>query len=152
MATEVRFDVRVRFDARPRAVWDELVDWKGHEAWIPATRVTVDGPDVTAVGATFTAYTGYGPLTLEDRMSVVRCAWDDAASRGDCEVEKHGPVLHGRAGFVVEPEGSGAIVTWIEDVTVPYVPRFAAPVVARLGAAGFRVGMRKLAKQLRAGV
>ena len=42
MAT-VQFDVVHPFDAPARAVWDELVDWKGHEAWIPATRVAV-GP------------------------------------------------------------------------------------------------------------
>lgn len=142
----VRFEVRSSFDAPPRRVWDEMIDWKGHERWIPATRVEIDPGDPTAVGATFTAFTGYGPLTLEDRMRVERCAWDDAASTGDCEVEKLGPVLRGRAGFTVKPEGGGSVVVWLEDVTVPYVPGFASPLVAKAGALGFRLGMRKLAK------
>lgn len=146
----VRFEVRTSFDAAPRRVWDAMIDWKGHEAWIPATRVDAPEGDGTAVGAEFTAFTGYGPLTLEDRMRITHCAWDATASSGECEVEKLGPVLGGRAGFVVAPEGSGSVVTWREDVTVPYVPGFAAPVVARLGAAGFRLGMRKLAKVLAA--
>ena len=142
----VRFEVRSSFDASSRRVWDEMIDWKGHEQWIPATRVAVDPGDPTAIGATFTAFTGLGPLALEDRMRVERCAWDDAASTGDCAVEKLGPVLRGRAGFTVKPEGAGSVVVWLEDVTVPYVPQFAAPIVAKLSAAGFRLGMRKLAK------
>lgn len=142
----VRFEVRTSFDAPPRRVWDELVDWKGHEGWIPATKVDVPDGDATAVGAEFTAFTGYGPLTLEDRMRVVRCAWDESASRGECEVEKLGPVLRGRAAFTVKPEGGGSVVIWLEDVTVPHVPGVAAPIVAKLGAMGFKLGMRKLAK------
>lgn len=144
----VRFEVRTSFDAAPRQVWDQMIDWKAHEAWIPATRVDVPDGEATLIGAEFTAYTGYGPLTLEDRMRITRCSWDESASRGDCDVEKLGPVLRGRAGFVVKPEGAGSVVTWLEDVTVPYVPGFAAPVVAKLSAAGFRLGMRRLAKIL----
>lgn len=144
----VEFEVRSEFEAPPRTVWDALVDWKGHEAWIPATRVDVDPGDPTAVGATFTASTGFGPLALPDRMRVVRCDWSDDTSIGDCEVEKLGPILRGRAGFVVEPDGDGTVSRWVEDVTVPYVPQFLAPVAARIGAAGFRLGMRKLARLL----
>lgn len=144
----VRFEVRRSFDAGPRQVWDELIDWKGHEAWIPATRVTVPDGDATAVGAEFTAFSGYGPLTLEDRMRVVRCEWDDATRIGDCEVEKLGPVLTGRAAFTVRPEGAGSSVVWVEDVIVRRVPQFVAPVAAVGGAAGFKVAMRRLAKHL----
>lgn len=146
---DVRFEVRSEFEASPRAVWDALVDWKGHEAWIPATRVDVGPGDPTAVGATFTAFTGFGPLALEDRMRVVRCDWTAASSSGDCEVEKLGPILTGSAGFTVAPDGDGSVVVWVEDVTVRYAPQFLAPLLSRIGAAGFRVGMRKLAKQLR---
>ena len=142
----IRFEVRTSFDASPRRVWDEMIDWKGHEAWIPATRVEVPDGDATAVGAEFTAYTGYRPLVLEDRMRVARCEWDDASTTGDCEVEKLGPMLRGRAGFTVKPEGAGCVVVWLEDVTVRHVPGFAAPIVAMLGAAGFKLGMRKLGK------
>ena len=150
MSAPVRFEVRTSFDAPPKRVWDEMIDWKGHEAWIPATRVDVPDGDSTAVGAEFTAFTGYGPLTLEDRMRVSRCDWDDATSSGDCEVEKLGPVLRGRAGFTVAPDDDGCVVVWLEDVTVPYVPGFAAPIVAKLSALGFKQGMRKLGKLVEA--
>ena len=144
----VEFEVRHRFESPPQEVWDELVDWSGHAAWIPMTRVDVESVEPTAVGARFTATTGLGPLALPDRMEVVRCDWDDAASAGDCEVSKLGPVLRGRAAFTVEPDGEGTALHWIEDVTVPYTPQFLAPVLAFLGAQGFAAGMRKLAKLL----
>ena len=119
-------------------------DWPRHARWIPATRMEVPTGEATAVGAELTAFTGYGPLTLEDRMRITRCDWDEAGARGDCEVEKLGPVLQGRAGFTVRPEGRGCAVTWLEDVTVPYVPAVLAPVVSRLSALGFRLAMRRL--------
>ncbi len=145
MAADVHFEVRYGFDADPRTVWDELVDWKGHEAWVPATRVQVDPGDPTAVGATFTAFTGYRPLVLEDRMRVALCDWAEGAATGRCEVEKIGPVLGGRAGFRVDAgEDHRTVVRWTEHVTVPYAPQFAAPLLGWLGALGFRVGMRRL--------
>lgn len=155
----VQFEVVHPFDVPARVVWDELIDWKGHEAWIPATRVEVGTGDSTAVGAEFTANTGFGPLSLKDKMAVVECEWDDAAGSGRCEVEKLGPVLSGRAWFTVEPEtddggaglGGGSVVKWFEDVTVRYVPQFVAPLLNRAGAAGFRLGMKKLARQLATG-
>jgi hypothetical protein len=146
--SHVRFEVLHRFDDPPRVVWDELVDWNGHAAWIPMTRMDVEPGDPTAVGARFTAYTGLGPLALEDRMEVVRCDWSEESATGDCEVTKLGPILRGRAGFTVRPDGDGAVLEWIEDVEVPYTPQFVAPVLGRLGAIGFKGGMRKLAKLL----
>lgn len=140
----VHFVVTTDFDAPPRVVWDELVDWKGHEAWIPATRVEIDGDDPTAVGTTFTAWTGYGPLALEDRMQVAVCDWSDADERGECEVTKLGPVLQGRAGFTVSAHRSGARVEWVEDVAIRWLPKLLAPVATWIGSTGFKFGMRRL--------
>ena len=146
--TDVHFVVTADFDSSSRAVWDELVDWKAHEAWIPATRVEVEGDDPTAVGATFTAWTGFGRLALEDRMRVAECTWTKEIEQGSCEVEKLGPILRGRAGFTVAPHGPGARVEWIEDVTVRRLPRLLAPVAAWFGAMGFKLGMRRLNRLL----
>lgn len=144
----VHFTVVHHFDQPARVVWDELVDWKGHEEWIPMTRVKVGEGDMTAVGHEFTAWTGLGPLSLEDRMRVTKCEWDEMAGAGDCEVEKLGPVLSGRAGFTVVPTGTGSTMEWLEDVDVKWLPRFLAPIVDRLAAAGFKQGMKGLAKNL----
>jgi len=145
---KVAFEIVHRFDAPAQVVWDALIDWAGHADWVPMTRVAVDPGDPTAVGATFTAWTGPGPLALEDRMRVTRLDWDPVTMTGTCEVEKLGPVLKGTAGFTVAPAGTGAELRWVEDVTVPVAPQFTAPVVGKLGAAGFSFGMRRLAKSL----
>jgi hypothetical protein len=145
---KITFDVRHAFDHDANVVWDDLVDWKSHEAWIPMTRVKVGDGAATDVGHEFTAWTGLGPVSLEDRMRVTKCDWDGVASSGDCEVEKLGPVLHGRAGFTVQPVGDGSVLDWFEDVNVRFVPQFLAPVFAKLGAAGFKRGMKGLAKNL----
>lgn len=144
----VAFEVVHRFNAPSQVVWDALIDWPGHAEWIPMTRVAVDPGDPAAVGATFTAWSGPGPLALEDRMRVTQLDWDPGARSGTCEVEKLGPVLKGTAGFSVVPSGSGTELRWVENVTVPVVPQFLAPVVSKLGSAGFSFGMRRLATLL----
>ena len=144
----VHFELTRRFDAPVRRVWDELVDWPGHGAWIPATTVEAEPGDPTEVGYTFTAWSGVRPVALEDRMRVTRCDWDEAASTGICDVDKLGPILGGSAGFTVSPDGSGTMLSWREDVTVPYLPRFLAPVAAFAGRLGFRLALRGLDKVL----
>ena len=146
----IEFVVEHRFDQPARVVWDDMVDWQTHAEWIPMTRVQVGEGASTDVGHEFTAWTGPGRLSLEDRMRVVRCDWHNTTESGDCEVEKLGPVLHGRAGFTLEPDGDGAQLRWFEDVTLSRVPQFLAPVIARGAAAGFKQGMRSLGKRLAA--
>lgn len=142
----IDFTVSHQFEASSRVVWDEMIDWPAHAKWIPATRVEVDDDLAQHVGGTLTGYTGYGPLTLVDRMRVSAIEWDDAAQVGSCTVDKLGPVLTGTAGFTVTAAGNGARVEWFEQVTVPYLPRILAPLVSKLSAAGFAFGMRRLAK------
>ena len=131
-------------------MWDSLIDWKGHEAWIPATKIEIHSAgNPTAVGASFTATTGFGPLALPDNMTVTRCAWDESTLSGDCEVEKHGLLLFGSASFTVSPKATGSEVVWMEDLRVRRLPQIFAPIARWVGAFGFRMGMRNLAKQLR---
>ena len=144
--TLIQFTVVHTFDAPAKVVWDEMVDWESHGAWIPATRVVIDSGDVQSVGGKFTGYTGYGPLTLVDRMVVTEIEWDAEANAGSCEVEKLVPVLTGRAGFRVLPEAGGSRVEWFEEVSVRLVPRMVAPLVSKVSAFGFSMGMRQLAK------
>ncbi len=145
----IDFTVSHRFSAPSRVVWDQMIDWPNHADWIPATRMEVDPGNAQEVGATFTGYTGYGPLTLVDRMRISAIEWDEAAAQGSCEVEKLGPVLRGRAGFVVTSDGTGSRLEWFEKVTVPYLPKLLAPIVSKLSALGFSLGMRRLAKLIK---
>ncbi len=142
----IDFTVTHHFDAPASAVWSELVDWPAHGKWIPATRVVVDPGDPQAVGTTLTGYTGYGPLTLVDRMRIAELTWDDGDGTGYCEVEKLGPVLQGKAGFHVLTDGAGSRVEWFETVTVKFLPGLLDPIVTKLSAQGFSFGMKRLAK------
>jgi hypothetical protein len=144
----VHFELSRSFDVSARVLWDELVDWPAHGAWIPATTIEGESGDPTAVGYTFTAWTGFRPVALEDRMRVTGCDWDDTAQTGVCDVEKLGPLLRGTAGFTVRTEGSRSTLEWREDVTVPYLPGFLSPVGALAGRIGFSLALRSLAKVL----
>lgn len=157
---KVYFELSYDFAVPPKVVWDELIDWKGHEAWIPATQVELRGDSApTEVGAEFTAWTGLAlgtsigrKLALEDRMQVAQIDYDDETSTGHCRVVKLGPLLTGHAAFTVTPApgtANGAQMRWVEDITVAYAPQFLAPVLAQIGKGGFRFGMSQLAKQLR---
>jgi hypothetical protein len=118
--------------------WERLVDWERHGDWVPLTRMEVANPDE------FVAWSGIGPLMLEDRMQVVSRRFDGA--RGDVLVDKLGPVLLGQARCAVIADGDGAVVTWHERVFVPYLPRVLAPLVGRVSAAGFSQTLAKMAR------
>ncbi len=147
----VQFELTRPFDVSARVLWDELIDWPAHGAWIPATTIEADPgepSDPTAVGYTFTAWSGFRPVALKDRMRVTRCDWDEADQVGVCDVEKLGPVLGGTAGFTVRADGSRSVLEWREDVTVPYFPGLLSPVGAFFGKIGFSLALRSLAKNL----
>ncbi len=143
---KIDFTVTHHFAAPARVVWDEMIDWPSHGKWIPATRVDVDSDGSQTEGSEIVGYTGFWKLMLVDRMRISAMQWDEENGQGTCEVEKLGPVLKGRAGFVVVPSGTGSSVEWFEDVTVPYLPGPLSPVVSKLSAQGFSLGMRRLAK------
>ena len=144
----VQFELSRRFDVSARELWDELVDWPAHGAWIPATSIEGGPGESSAVGYTFTAWTGFRPVALEDRMRVTRCDWDDAGQTGTCDVEKLGPLLGGTAGFTVRSGPTGSVLDWREDVTVPYLPGLLSGVAAFVGRVGFTLALRSLAKVL----
>lgn len=147
----VDFTVQHTFDAPARAVWDAMIDWERHDEWIPATRVEIDSGDPTAVGGRFTGYTGYGPLTLVDRMVVTQIEWDEQTETGFCEVEKIGPLLSGTAGFTVSATSTGSQIEWFEKVSIDRLPGFLAPLGApasTVGALGFSYAMKRFARTL----
>lgn len=147
---QIVFDVVHEFPQSAQQVWDDMIDWNQHANWIPATRMDVPEGDSTAPGARFTAYTGFKPLVLEDRMEVVACDWSETDGSGRCEVAKLGPVLKGRAAFTVTPTAAGSELVWTEDVEVPYVPQLLAAPIRIMSAAGFKFGMKRLQKNLAA--
>lgn len=156
--TQVSFTLTRPFSCDAEQVWSALVDWPGHAAWVPMTRVEVhvapagepfDAPGRTpTVGEEFTATTGAGPLALRDRMRVT--AAEVTAARRTVRLEKVGPVLTGWAELVVEPAGPRACTLhWSEQVRVPYLPGPLAGVVGAGSRLGFAAALRRLDTQLR---
>ena len=156
---DVRFSVVHDSDVAPTTMWQELIDWKGHEKWVPSTYVEVHSTGgAFGIGDTFTAWTGPAPttkigqrLSLEDRMRVDERNFDAATSSGNCLVTKLGPLLSGTASFTVAPHGGGSRVVWNERVAVKYAPQLLAPLLGRIGAIGFRLSLARLSKLLRSG-
>jgi hypothetical protein len=136
----VAFSLDRTLNLEPETAWRMLADWDGHADWIPMTRVKVDETDPTR----FTAWSGLGPLALEDRMHAVESEFD--GSSGRCLVEKLGPVLVGEAEFTVRPGPTPgtATVGWREEVGVPHLPRFLAPVAGALGRVLFGRSLRRM--------
>lgn len=138
----VRFTTARHLTTETQETWEALVDWDDHEDWVPLTTVNVTSDDE------FTAFTGVGPLKLEDRMRVVEQHFDGHSGR--CRVIKQGPVLHGEATFVVLREGNGTLVLWHEDVQLPGPKwlRILARPVGTVSALMFRFALGRLEKRL----
>lgn len=142
----VDFSLQVQVPASATAVWAALTAWETHGEWIPMTRVRILSGD-GGLGTRFVARTGIGPLALDDVMVVTSF---DVAARA-ASVEKVGR-LTGSADFRISEDRPGAsLVHWSEAVRVPGLPRFLAPIVARVGALAFRVSLQRLGRRLGAG-
>lgn len=129
----------------PSRVWKRLTDWEGHAEWVPATAIEVDTDDPNR----FTAFSGVRPVVLEDRMRVVGASFD--GSSGKCRIEKVGPTLFGKAEFSVAPYPNNAtLVIWRETLSVPYLPRYFAPLASAAGRVLFGWALRRMARSLRA--
>ncbi|UZN04178.1 SRPBCC family protein [Cellulomonas sp. S1-8] len=136
--------------------WDALTDARRHGAWVPMTRVEVDGP--TGVGQRVAAVSGPGARRglpgLPDRMVVTRFdppGTDAGGATGVAVFAKQGPVLLGEATVVVVPTGpSTCRVTWTEHVPLagPLPRELTARVTAPLLGAMLRVVLRRAARDL----
>lgn len=139
--TRVVFELSRVVPLPPEQAWHRLTDWAGHGEWIPMTRVEVDPADPNR----FVAWSGVGPLMLEDRMHAIEQHFDGRA--GQCRVHKLGPILVGEAEFAVWPglRPDSSIVHWREDVSVPVLPRFLAPLAAWVGRVLFSQALARMA-------
>lgn len=142
--SRVHFTVVRRVRHSARAVFDELVDWRGHADWVPMTRVTIESGD-GGVGTTFVATTGLGPLALPDRMRVE--SLDDAALT--VRVVKIGPVLSGDVFLEVIPAGDDSCdVVWDEDIRVPLLPSFLSRPVGALARRAFEMSLDRMSSRM----
>nr|WP_283251624.1 SRPBCC family protein [Aeromicrobium duanguangcaii] len=110
--------VRRRSQLAAPAAFARVTDWERHRVPLTTITATSDG---------FTARTGVGPVGFDDPMEITH--WDPPRR---VHLVKRGRVIRGSATITVDPEGSGSVVTWDEEVSVIGVPGFLDPVVRRL--------------------
>jgi hypothetical protein len=125
-------------------VFEELIDWKGHAAWVPLTRVRVLTGD-GGQGTEFVATTGIGPVALPDRMRV------DALDRAGktARVMKIGPLLTGPVHLSVSSTGEDTSrLEWVEDIRVPGVPQVLSKPLAAAACRAFQMSITRLAALL----
>ncbi len=125
----VRLEVARPLRATPERVWDELVDWRGQDRWIPLTHVRVRGDRATGLGVRVSALSGVrvGPLPvgLLDRFVVTGWTPPGAASDGgvatpgELAVLHLGPYFTGEGSFKVLPDPVGARLVCTELFSVP---------------------------------
>ncbi|MFI5908072.1 SRPBCC family protein [Dactylosporangium sp. NPDC051541] len=144
------FTTSAEVHAPAEQVWAALTDWRNHARWAPLTTVRLTTERMDGLGAGFVARSGIGPLGFDDPMTVVRWEPPTAATRGRCDVDKHGRVIRGKAWFEVVPLEAGRCrVDWSEDVTVvPHrLDKLTGGLVALVGRAGFGQALRKMARE-----
>jgi len=130
--------------------WDLVTDVRNHARWIPSTRVDARHP--LRVGDTFSAATGPGGalhrLSLVDSMTVTATTPPTTSPPrpGRATYRKLGPVLLGGAEILVEPLGPDeCAVTWVEDIHLRGLPRWAVTWASRpLATAMVRSALRKV--------
>jgi len=138
--------VTVDVDAPQQAVWDALVDWPRQGEWMPATTVRVARQDAHRIGGRVEARTGFGPLSVLDRMTITE--WQPPRR---CAVEHTGRVIRGRAWFEVRPlDERRSRVVWSEQLVPPFgLPgAVAGPPLRQATAMVIRTALRRLARQV----
>ena len=141
----VHFTINRRITLPAKAVFAELIDWRGHAHWVPMTRVNIEHGD-GGVGTVFVATTGHGPLALPDRMRVDELDIETMTVR----IAKIGPVLTGDVRLEVRAvDNTGCDVYWDEKVQVPVLPQIFARPVGAVASLAFTLSINTMAKQLR---
>ncbi len=145
MPTPVFFEAQRVLPYSADAVFAELIDWAGHAAWVPLTRVEVTVGD-GGEGTEFIATSGVGPAALPDRMRVVSL---DHESR-TAVIEKLGPMLTGMVTLRVVPVTEWTSrVEWIEDIMVRGLPGFLSRPTARAARFAFERSLVGMARHMR---
>ena len=133
-------------DAPPQQVWAALTDWTRQGEWMLLTDVEVTGGDPQAVGGRLAARTGLPVrgrrLGVLDTMVITE--WD-APRRA--VVQHTGRIVRGPGTFEVTPQGAGSLVTWTEQLWLPFglLGQVGWPLVKPAAVAGVRLSLKRFA-------
>ena len=132
----LRASATTRLPIPAEQAWELVTDVRNHARWVPFTRIDAAHP--LRIGDTFSAATGPGGalrrLSLVDRMIVTATTPPTTTPprSGRAVYRKLGPVLLGGAEVLVDLLGPDqCTVTWIEDIHLRGLPRWAVAWVSR---------------------
>lgn len=121
---------------------EAVLDLGAHQRLIPLTTLSWSGP--LRRGSRFVARTALGPIAFDDVMEVIEYAAATTDSPGRCLIEKVGPLLRGSIEVTVTPEGSGARVTWRQQLHVRHLPAALDSLAAWPARAAYLAMLRRL--------
>ena len=137
---------RVVVDAPPQQVWAALTDWTRQGEWMLLTDVEVTGGDAHAVGGRLAARTGLpvGGRRLGVLDTMVITEWDPPRR---AVVQHTGRIVRGPGTFEVTHQGAGSLVTWTEQLWLPFGPfgQLGWPLVKPAAVAGIRLSLKRFA-------
>jgi polyketide cyclase/dehydrase/lipid transport protein len=112
-------------------LWDLLVDWPRHAAWVPFTSMSVDAQGGHAVGSTLVGRTTLGRIGFDDVMRVTDWRPPAGETAGVVRIAHVGNVIGGTAEIEVRAvTTTRCVAVWREDVQLlPRLPRRAARVI-----------------------
>jgi carbon monoxide dehydrogenase subunit G len=137
---------RVVVDAPPQQVWAALTDWTRQGEWMLLTDVEVTGGDPHAVGGRLAARPGQ-PVRGRRRGvldTMVVTEWDPPRR---AVVQHTGRIIRGPGTFEVTAQGAGSLVTWTEQLWLPFglLGQAGWPLVKPAAVAGVRLSLKRFA-------
>lgn len=145
------FTIEVATPVTPDEALRRVLDLRAHDRVIPLTRVR---PAVPATdlhpGSSFVARTGVGPLGFDDPMRVEAVDEHGAAEPAGAVIVKEGHVIQGRIEVLITPTAAGSLLSWHQQVALPWLPGFLQAPAARVLRRGYRRVLTRLLGRPRA--
>ena len=107
----------VEVPVTPDVIWDDLADIGSHVEWMAdAESITFTSEARAGVGTAFDCLTRVGPIRLTDRMEITE--WQPGEAMG----VRHVGMVSGTGRFLLRPrpDGAGTLVTWDEELALPW--------------------------------
>lgn len=113
-----------------------MLDLRAHNRLVPLTTVSpAVAADELVVGSRFVGRTGVGPIRFDDLMRIEQLSF---APEARAVIVKEGRVLRGRVRVMATASARGSLVSWEQDVVLPWLPCALHPLAARMLAVGYR--------------
>lgn len=145
MGQPASFTVEIACPCPPPEALRRVLDLHQHTRIIP---LTVVAPALTlddlVPGSQFVARTALGPVGFDDVMRVDELTLGEEIPSARVGISKHGRAIRGTIVLTVMPTGDGSLVTWRQQVRLPWLPGVLQPLAARVLRVGYRAVLRKL--------